>query len=166
MPGDTSRAEVAQALAEQFGAPISAALMEVIPPFGWHEIATRGDLARLEQKVDARFDAVDARFAAVEARFDAMEARLDARFLGVDAKFLGVDARFDAIDARLLGVDARFDAIDARFDAVDARFDVLRSDLTAAFHAERTRLIRWMVGAMIATVASGAALVSAVAALQ
>ena len=31
--------------------------MECIPPFGWHEIATKRDLTELEQRLDLRFDA-------------------------------------------------------------------------------------------------------------
>ncbi len=31
--------------------------MECIPPFGWHEIATKTDLAALEEKLALRLDA-------------------------------------------------------------------------------------------------------------
>ena len=37
----------------------------------------REEMATLEKKMDARFDAVDARFDAVDARFDAVDARFD-----------------------------------------------------------------------------------------
>jgi tetrahydromethanopterin S-methyltransferase subunit G len=153
------RVEVAQALAEQLGTPISAALMEVIPPFGWHEIATRADLAALERRMDARFDIVDARFG---GRFDAV----DAQFRSIDARFDAIDERFRSIDARFLAVDARFAALEHQLDTVDGRFDSLRAELTGAFHTEISRLVRWTVGMIATTVATGVAVVTAVAALS
>jgi glutathione S-transferase len=99
MPDETTRAEVAQALAEQLGPRISAALMEVVPPFGWHEIATKADLLALEKRLDSRFDVVDSRFDVVDARF----AAVDLRFTAVDRRFDAVDARFDAMRVELLG---------------------------------------------------------------
>ena len=46
-----------QALTEQLGPAAAAALMECSPPFGWHEIATKRDLAALEENLAHRFDA-------------------------------------------------------------------------------------------------------------
>ncbi|MSO79348.1 MAG: hypothetical protein EXQ79_07040 [Acidimicrobiia bacterium] len=44
-------------MTEQLGPAAAAALMECIPPFGWHEIATKSDLTTLEEKLALRFDA-------------------------------------------------------------------------------------------------------------
>jgi hypothetical protein len=44
-------------LTEQLGPAAAAALMECIPPFGWHEIATKADLAALEQHLELRIEA-------------------------------------------------------------------------------------------------------------
>jgi len=52
-----SRVEATQALSDAMGARAAAALMECIPPFGWHEIATKRDLAELEERMSLRFDA-------------------------------------------------------------------------------------------------------------
>ena len=60
-PDERDRVEASQALADQLGSAAAAALMECIPPFGWHEIATKTDLAALERRIDLRFDAVEAR---------------------------------------------------------------------------------------------------------
>jgi hypothetical protein len=51
-PDERSRVEASQALTEQLGPAAAAALMECIPPFGWHEIATKSDLAALEQRFE------------------------------------------------------------------------------------------------------------------
>jgi hypothetical protein len=56
-PDERSRVEASQALSDQLGPAAAAALMECIPPFGWHEIATKTDLATLEEKLALRFDA-------------------------------------------------------------------------------------------------------------
>jgi hypothetical protein len=57
-PDERSRIELAQRLAEQYGPDLGAYLMEVVPPFGWHEIATKRDLGELERRLDLRFDSL------------------------------------------------------------------------------------------------------------
>jgi hypothetical protein len=57
MADERSRVEASQALTDQLGPAAAAALMECIPPFGWHEIATKSDIAALEEKLTLRFDA-------------------------------------------------------------------------------------------------------------
>ena len=37
-------------------------LMELLPPVGWADVATKHDLAVLEQRLDLRFAAIDERF--------------------------------------------------------------------------------------------------------
>ena len=56
--------------------------MELLPPVGWADVATKHDLLMLEGRVDARFDI--------------FEARTDARFERVEARFEKVDARHPA----------------------------------------------------------------------
>jgi len=82
------------------GADEGITLMELLPPVGWADVATKQDLALLEQRVDARFDKVDARFERVESR---MEARFDA----IDARFEIVDGRFDTLKFEVLGTMER-----------------------------------------------------------
>jgi hypothetical protein len=57
MADEHSRMEASQALAEQLGSAAAAALMECIPPFGWHEIATKEDIARQDELFALRLDA-------------------------------------------------------------------------------------------------------------
>ena len=51
--------------------------MELLPPVGWADVATKQDVAHLETVMSARFEAVDHRFDAVDRRFDVVEVRLD-----------------------------------------------------------------------------------------
>lgn len=60
------------------GADAADTLMSYLPPVGWADVATKQDLAALESRLDARFEAVDARFATLEARFDSkLDNKLD-----------------------------------------------------------------------------------------
>lgn len=99
-PDERSRMEVTQALTDQLGSAAAAALLECVPPFGWHEIATKSDLHALEARLDER----------MQLRFEALEARLDAKFQTVDARFRAVDAKFDAVDARFGELGATLDS--------------------------------------------------------
>jgi hypothetical protein len=51
-PDERSRVEASHALSQQVGPAAAAALMECIPPFGWHEIATKSDLVAFEQRIE------------------------------------------------------------------------------------------------------------------
>ena len=143
------------------------------------EIATRSDIYesehrvvdRIDERMDARFEAQNARFDAQDARFDAQNARIDERFETQNARF---DARFDAQNARF---DARFDAQDRRLDAQGARLDSFEARLnenTAAIREFKTlleaerrgkdRAIQWLsIG--LATVGTLAAILGVAIAL-
>lgn len=56
---------------EQMGPDRAATMMELMPPAGADELATKHDLAALERRIDARFDAQDARF---DAKLEAMRS--------------------------------------------------------------------------------------------
>ena len=93
---ERSRLQLADAAKRAFGDDAGITLMELLPPVGWADVATKQDLAILEARVDTRFERVDARFDRVDARFD----QVDARFDQVDARFEQIDARFDRMEAR------------------------------------------------------------------
>jgi hypothetical protein len=56
---------------EQMGPERAATMMDLMPPTGAAELATKRDLTDLDARLDARFAAIDARFDVQDARFDA-----------------------------------------------------------------------------------------------
>jgi hypothetical protein len=82
--------------------------MELLPPVGWADVATKRDLDSLEERMNLRFELMDQRF---EARFQAMDQRFEA-------------------------VDQRFQAVEQRFDGLDQRFEASENRLLAAFRGE------------------------------
>ena len=73
--------------------------MELLPPVGWADGATKRDIVRdnthgdvtdIEfKRVDERFKHIDEQFKRVDGRFDRLESQIDER----------IDARFDAFNA-------------------------------------------------------------------
>jgi hypothetical protein len=69
---------LAEAAKRLLGDEEGITLMELLPPVGWADVATKQDLVLLRTEIDARFDRVDAQFSSVDARFDRLEGRFDA----------------------------------------------------------------------------------------
>ena len=76
---ERARHELHRKLEEVLGADEAATLMSHLPPIGWADVATKHDLAQLEERVNMRFDMVDRRFESIYQRFDSMEARFDGK---------------------------------------------------------------------------------------
>ena len=61
---------------KQMGPERAATMMNLIPPVGWFELASKGDLLELERRLDHRFESLDLRFESVESRIDGKLDRL------------------------------------------------------------------------------------------
>ena len=74
-------------LIEVLGREEAEFLMDSLPPFDWHQLATKGDLKAMEDRLcsgtSAGFAKVDAQLAKVDARF----AKVDAQLAKVNAEF-------------------------------------------------------------------------------
>ena len=85
---------------EHWNAEAALILMEMLPPSGWGDVATRQQLEALEERIALRFAAVDLQFDAIDHRFDA------------------IDHRFEASDERMEGMETRLRS-DLRADIAD-----------------------------------------------
>src|SRR5262245_24733825 len=62
---------------EHMGQERATTIMNLLPPTGWGDVATRRDLRVLENRIDALEDRLNARIDTLEARLDAkLESRL------------------------------------------------------------------------------------------
>jgi len=139
---ERSRHELYRRLEEVLGPEAAATLIEHLPPVGWADVATKGDLAVLEERMDLRF-------ARVDDRLDHMEQRFDARFDHFEQKY---DERFDHIEQKF---GARFDHIEHQFDE---RIKGSVSELRASFEHELRGQTTTMVFGLVSVVLTMAAL--------
>jgi hypothetical protein len=109
---DRSRHELYRRLEEVLGLEAATTLIEHLPPVGWADVATKADLAALEQRIDDRLD----------HRFD----RIDDRFGRVDDRFSRVDDHFSRVDDRFTSLE----------ENIALRFESSENGLKAAFEHE------------------------------
>ena len=86
---ERARHELFLRLEQVLGPEPAESLMEMMPPVGWADIATKRDLDALEQRIDLRFEAMDHKFAAMDHRFEAMNHQLEATKHELVALFRG-----------------------------------------------------------------------------
>ncbi len=81
---ERSRLQLAEAVKRLLGADEGITLMELLPPVGWADVATKHDLLQIDRRFDDLETRMDLRFGSLESRIDArvesLELRLDARF--------------------------------------------------------------------------------------
>ena len=75
---ERSRHELYRRLEEVLGSEAATTLIEHLPPVGWADVATKHDLAALEERLDLRLNRIDDRFARVDDRFSALDDRFTA----------------------------------------------------------------------------------------
>jgi hypothetical protein len=79
---ERARHELFLRLEEVLGPESAETLMEMMPPVGWADVATKRDLDALEERMNLRFELVDRRFEMLDQRFEASENKLLAAFRG------------------------------------------------------------------------------------
>ena len=155
-PSKAQRLQLYEELVKKFGDEPAMTLMESLPPVDWHELATKDDLAALEERVNARFEVVDARIdtglGGVRGEVAALRVELGAR---IDTGLAGVRGEIGEMRGEMRGeigemrgemsaMNARFEVVDARFDAVGDRIDKGLADLRGEMKLDMARLTRDM----------------------
>lgn len=107
------------------------AILRVMAPFDWHELATKADLVVRDQ----RLDSIDIRMGHLDTRMGHLETRLDR----VETHIESVDIRMDRLETRM-----------------DEGFRELRVELGGLRHEVRTVLLA-LVGFMVTVFAAGTA---------
>ena len=95
-PTETERFELREGMRNVLEEGQVTTLMDSLPPMDWHELATKTDLAALEERMDARFEVVDVRLEALRTE---LGAKIDTGLTGLSAK----------IDTGLTGLSAKID---------------------------------------------------------
>ena len=92
VPTEVERFELREGMRNVLGEGQVTTLMDSLPPMDWHELATKTDLAALEERMDARFEVVDARFEVVDVRLEALRTELGAK---IDTGLTDLNAKID-----------------------------------------------------------------------
>ncbi|MGH9011442.1 MAG: hypothetical protein ACRDYF_16590 [Acidimicrobiia bacterium] len=104
---ERARHELFLRLEQILGAESAETLMEMLPPVGWADVATKRDLDALEERMNLRFEAQEQRFQLVDQRFDALERHLDQRFEGWEHKLLAAFREELLAQSNVIGAQTR-----------------------------------------------------------
>ena len=142
MPVDeNTRLRIRQYLIELMDEGAADAMMESMPPIPWTELATKDDIARL-----------DDRLVGIDGRIDSLTERVD-----------GTNTRIDTIADRLDGTNTRIDTIADRLDGTNERLDTtnermadLSRAVTVGFFSMALTLAVFLIGTIASLIAAGA----------
>ena len=76
MVDERSRLKLAEAAKEALGDDAGITLMELLPPVGWADVATKHDLLALDARFEGRFVALETRMGGLEHRMDGLDGRM------------------------------------------------------------------------------------------
>jgi hypothetical protein len=95
---------------EHMGTERATTMMNLLPPVGWGDVATRRDLELLEERLDHKIDSVAQR----------------------------LDNRIDLVDARLEAMSDTMSGLATKADVLESRSELQRTLVTWIFVAQAT----------------------------
>lgn len=135
---EQSRRELYQRLDEVLGDEHATTLMEHLPPTGWADVATKQDLAQLEERLTLRFDRE------LRVRISALERDLTAR---MDTLERDLTARMDALEREMAELRMEFhhfrELTERRFDDMEQRF-LTKTEFYRTITAQTIALVLFM----------------------
>ncbi|MBW3668862.1 MAG: DUF1387 domain-containing protein [Actinobacteria bacterium] len=147
---EQSRKQLYQRLDEVLGDEHATTLMEHLPPRGWADVATKQDLAQLEERLTLRFDRELAR----------VEYSLNERMSALERD---LTARMDALERQMAELRMEFhhfrEVTERRFDEMERRFEVRFEDMEQRF-LTKTEFYRTITAQTLTLVLFMAALVT------
>ena len=100
MIDERTRHEMYLGLEQKLGTLVADAVMQHLPPIGWADVATKHDLAGLEERIDLRFQVVDLGFGALEGRMTgAIEAAQRRMIQWTVGTMIALTTAFTAVGA-------------------------------------------------------------------
>ncbi|MDE0652123.1 MAG: hypothetical protein OXI26_00520 [bacterium] len=86
-PTETERLQLQQVLTDVLHEGPAKTLMESLPPMDWHELATKTDLAAIEERTDIRFEALRTELGAkIDTGLTDLNAKIDTGLTDLNAK--------------------------------------------------------------------------------
>ena len=82
-------------------------------------VELKGEIAKVDAKVDAKFGVLNGKFETLDGKFDG----LDGKFDGLDGKVAALDGKVAALDGKVDGLDGKVAALDRKFAALDGKFE-------------------------------------------
>lgn len=141
MVSETARHKLHTALEESIGEGNAGALMQMLPPYEWHEIATKADLASLKDVMVLHFKVMEQRFEANEqqhAEFMGRIGVLETDVAGLKTDVAGLCERVDGLETKVDGLCERVDGLETKVDDINNKFNGLsskiNSDMAHALH--------------------------------
>ena len=100
-PTEAQRFELQQKLIEVLRERPANTLMESLPPMDWHELATKDDLAALEDRMNTGFDTLRVELGAkIDAGLTASDTRTDTGMAELGGAISRLDGKTERLVAR------------------------------------------------------------------
>lgn len=80
-----SRPDLFRLLEPTLGTEATLAMIDALPPYDWPDLATKDDLARLDERFTTRLDHLDGRFS---ERLDHLDGQFSERLERMDERFV------------------------------------------------------------------------------